>query len=125
MKKLIIITLLFAAFSGEPTSGEAVRPRHTYDKFADFVQDVKKTITFKRPYKIGTEENLVLAPGRAANRPLPKAKMGQQRHAAKFAHGDWDREAKQSNIEDRQRRYRCGDGAGNKVGGGVLSETLT
>ena len=67
MKKLIIITLLFAAFSAESTSGETVRPRHTYDKFADFVKDVKKTIEFKRLHKIGTEENIVLEKGQSVH----------------------------------------------------------
>ncbi|HUS72602.1 MAG TPA: S41 family peptidase [Sedimentisphaerales bacterium] len=66
MKKLIFVTLLLIVFLGKPTSGESVRPQHTYEKFTDFVQDVKKTITIERSYRIETAEKLVLAPGQAA-----------------------------------------------------------
>ena len=67
MKKLLFITvLLFVVFIVEPISGKPVRPRHTYDNFADFIRDIKKTIAFERSHKIGTEENLVLESGQAA-----------------------------------------------------------
>ncbi|MHC4739994.1 MAG: S41 family peptidase, partial [Planctomycetota bacterium] len=65
MKKLTIITLLLAAIPLEPTSGQAVRPRHTYENYDEFVQDVKKTITIERFYKVGTEENIVLEQSQA------------------------------------------------------------
>lgn len=66
MKKLIFITLLLIVFSGKLTSAKTVRPRHTYDNFTDFVKDIKKTIIIERSYKVGTEENLILAAGQAA-----------------------------------------------------------
>lgn len=70
MKKLIFVTLLLIVFLGKPTSGESVRPRHTYEDYDKFVQDVKKTIVIEHSYKDGTEENLVLAPGQAARLDL-------------------------------------------------------
>jgi len=66
MKKLIFITLILVFFFGKPTSGKSVRQHQTYEDYNEFVKDVKKTIIIERPYKIGTEENLVLAPGQAA-----------------------------------------------------------
>ncbi|MHC4789922.1 MAG: hypothetical protein ACYS8Y_00570, partial [Planctomycetota bacterium] len=66
MKKLILITLLFVVFSWELTAAKSVRPRDSYEDYYKFVRDVKKTIIIERSYKVGTEENLVLAPGQAA-----------------------------------------------------------
>jgi len=66
MKKIILITLLLVVFFRQTTLGKPVRPQDTYENFIDFVQDVKKTITIERSYKIETEEELVLAPGQAA-----------------------------------------------------------
>ncbi|HUW19583.1 MAG TPA: S41 family peptidase [Sedimentisphaerales bacterium] len=66
MNTLIAITLSLAVLSVEPTLAKPVRPQHSYEDYSKFVQDVKKTIIIERSYRIGTEQNLVLAPGRAA-----------------------------------------------------------
>lgn len=59
MKRLIFIILLSVCFSGELVMSE------TRD-FQEFVRNVKKNITIERSYKVGTQENLVLAQNQAA-----------------------------------------------------------
>ncbi len=67
MKKMILMILMLIAFSTKSASAQSVKPRHSYEDFADFVQDVKKTIAIEHSYKIGFEDNIVLAPGQAAH----------------------------------------------------------
>jgi hypothetical protein len=59
MKKVTFATLLFIVLSGQLIIGSD-------QDFQEFVQTVKKKIIVERSYKVGTEENLVLAPGQAA-----------------------------------------------------------
>ncbi len=58
MKKLIIITLLFAAFSGQPAAGKSRGPYPTHEELIELIQNVK----VERSYLVGTEEELVLIP---------------------------------------------------------------
>jgi hypothetical protein len=60
MRKIVLITLLLVIFSGKLAIGDD-------QDFREFVRDVKKKIIIERSYKIGTEEELVLAPGQAAH----------------------------------------------------------
>jgi hypothetical protein len=59
MKKVMFVTLLLVVLSGQPVIG-------SNQDFQEFVQTVKQKIIVERSYKIGTEENLVLASGQAA-----------------------------------------------------------
>ncbi len=61
MKKLILITLLIAVFSGVPASGQSRGPSHTAEEVIKLIQNVK----VERSYLVGTQEELVLTPGQA------------------------------------------------------------
>jgi C-terminal processing protease CtpA/Prc len=61
MKKLILITLLFAAFSGEPAASKSRGPYPTHEELIELIQNVN----VERSYLVGTEEELVLTPGQA------------------------------------------------------------
>jgi C-terminal processing protease CtpA/Prc len=61
MKKLIIITLLVAVFSGELAASKSRGPYPTDEELIELIQNVK----VERSYLVGTEEELVLTPGQA------------------------------------------------------------
>ena len=61
MKKVILITLLIAVYSGEPASGQSRGPYHTDEEIIELIQNVK----MERSYLVGTEEELILTPGQA------------------------------------------------------------
>jgi len=120
MKKLIFITLLFAAFSTKPTSAQTVKSRHTYENYDEFVRDVKKTIEFERLHKIGTEENIVLEQGQSVHLDFEDNPAGIVEFIIfydgtivrlSYRHTDKDKYTGTSITPERKKAYRAMGGA--------------